>query len=217
MLGQPGTVLIVAPHSDDETIGAFGLIGTLRRAGVRVRVIVVSDGAASHPGSVRWPRERLICARVLETRRAMRRAGLHAGAIEYLGLPDGALTGLGSRGWRPLARAVRRRRGRGPLLIVGPSPDEAHADHVGVAHALARIPAGRARRLAYCVWPSQSARPSGRACGLAVAGGAPMKRSVLGVYRTQTGAISDSPTGFAMSRAQRARFSRPLERFEAAR
>jgi len=66
------------------------------------------------------------------------------------------------------------------------------------------------------VWPAgEHAR--GRVHGIAVEGGTLAKRSVLRLYRTQTGAITDSPTGFAMSRNELARFSRPVELFEALR
>lgn len=214
-LGRTRTALIVAPHPDDEVIGAFGLIRALLRRGVRVHVLVVSDGAASHPGSARWPTTRLATARRLEARRALRRAGLHAGLIEHLGLPDGALATLVRRDWRPLDRAMMRR-ALGSCLIVGPSPGDAHPDHVAVARALASTPTRRARRLAYRVWPAgEHAR--GRVHGIAVEGGTLAKRSVLRLYRTQTGAITDSPTGFAMSRNELARFSRPVELFEALR
>ncbi|WP_443029636.1 PIG-L deacetylase family protein, partial [Sphingomonas sp. TX0522] len=37
---------MIAPHPDDEVIGAAGLIARLRRHGARVRVAVVTDGAA---------------------------------------------------------------------------------------------------------------------------------------------------------------------------
>ncbi len=214
-LGCPRAALIVAPHPDDETIGAYGLIRTLLRAGGSVRVILVTDGAASHPGSARWPRERLVAARRVETRRAMHRAGLSSACIEFLGLPDGALGRLHPSDWRPLERALRHAFRHGTGLIVGPSSSDAHPDHVAVAHALARIRVGRTRRLAYRVWPEGRARLPGAARGLAVPGGALAKQSILGLYRTQTGAITDSPTGFTMSRAERTRFAGPVEWFEA--
>ncbi|TVV70177.1 PIG-L family deacetylase, partial [Sphingomonas solaris] len=66
-LGRPCTALIVAPHPDDEVIGAAGLIRALVNRGTRVRVLVVSDGAASHTGSRLWPRRRLVAARMAES------------------------------------------------------------------------------------------------------------------------------------------------------
>ena len=59
-LGTPRCVLVIAPHPDDETIGAFALMARLRRRGVAVRILVVTDGGASHLASPTWPRRRLI-------------------------------------------------------------------------------------------------------------------------------------------------------------
>ena len=207
------TAVIVAPHSDDETIGAFNLIRALHRAGVRVRVLIVSDGAASHPGSLRWPSARLVAERRCETRRAMARAGLSASRVTYLDLPDGGLAALGARAWRPLARALRQC--CAPGLIVGPSLVDAHPDHVAVASALAHVDVPHARQLAYRVWPVDPARARRRLGGMRVPGNALAKRSVLRLYRTQTGTITDSATGFTMSRAERARFTKPCEWFDA--
>ena len=84
-------VLVVAPHPDDEAIGAFGLMSALRRRGARLWVLVVSDGGASHPGSTAWPPARLVPERRRETRRAMATLGIPPSRVRFLGLPDGAL------------------------------------------------------------------------------------------------------------------------------
>ena len=207
-LGRPRVALVVAPHPDDEVIGAFGLLRALRARGVRVRVLVVTDGAASHPGSARWPRARLTLQRRRESRWALRRLGLAAGAVRSLGLPDGGL----EREPAALAHALGRevRRAAGLALLVGPAPDDDHADHRAVAVALARTPT-RARRLAYPVWPAGAFARNVRT--LPVPGGVAAKRSALRVYRTQMGAITDDPQGFALSAAQVAAFTRGVERF----
>ena len=43
--------LVLAPHPDDETLGAGGLLARLARDGVRCDVIVLTDGEGSHPDS----------------------------------------------------------------------------------------------------------------------------------------------------------------------
>ena len=197
--------MIVAPHPDDEAIGAWGLIGALRRQRTRVHIIVVSDGGASHPGSRHWPRDRLVTERRCETIRAMRRLGVTRAAIRFLGRPDGALTIGGCHA--ALRRAVRPT----PQLIVGPAPADAHADHRAVADALARLALPGTRRLAYPVWPAAACR--GRASHLAIGTRATAKRRALRRYRTQAGLITDSPTGFAMSARQIAAFAAPRETF----
>ncbi|WP_445191526.1 PIG-L deacetylase family protein [Sphingomonas sp. Tas61C01] len=206
-IGNPRTALIVAPHPDDEVIGAAALIQSLRRGGTRVRVVVVADGAASHPASRRWPRARLVSARRRESRRALARLGVTAGAVRFLGLPDGGLSG---RCDRAVGRVVARHRQLG--LIVGPMIDDAHPDHRAVAAAIARCRTP-ARRLGYRVWPH---RRGGQklAASVRMAGGWLAKRSLIGVYRTQLGMIRDDPGGFAIARHELAAFAHPLETFE---
>ncbi len=45
-------VVIVAPHPDDETLGAGGAALLHRQAGDRVAVVVVTDGRASRAGGL---------------------------------------------------------------------------------------------------------------------------------------------------------------------
>ncbi|WP_293873382.1 MULTISPECIES: PIG-L family deacetylase [unclassified Sphingomonas] len=208
-LGRPRHAVVVAPHPDDEIIGAAGLIAALRRRGCRITVAIVSDGAASHPASRRWPRARLVAERYRESRRALRRLGIAAGAVHCLGLPDGAVGGEVAGCTRALRRIVRS--GAGADLIVGPAAGDAHPDHQAVAAALYCLRGG-ARRLAYQVWPPQ-ALARGRARTVTMRGGSAAKRSLIRVHATQLGAIRDDPTGFAIARHELDAFSHPLEAF----
>lgn len=204
-------MLVVAPHPDDEAIGAFGLVRRMRRRGGRVRVLVVSDGAASHQASRRWPRARLIAERRRETRRVMRRAGLAASAIRFLGLPDGGLGQLTACESGRIAGAVRRL--RGVTLLVAPSAEDAHPDHRAVAAILARVALPGARRLAYLVWPHRRRARRGAAMRIVIDGGAAAKRSAIRGYATQTGAIRDDARGFAIAPHELAAFAHPIERY----
>lgn len=203
-------LLVVAPHSDDETIGAFGLMLRSRRRGATVRVVVVTDGAASHPASPTWPRERLIRERQRETRRALRRVGLTARDVTFLNLPDGALVGAAAAVRSAIAAAARRM--PKPSLIVAPAESDAHPDHRVVAAGVAALRVPGARCLSYPVWPAgQRWRGS---CVLALTAAERLaKRHAVRSYRTQTGRITDDPSGFAMTSAQITAFSRPTETF----
>ncbi|GAA0662838.1 LmbE family N-acetylglucosaminyl deacetylase [Sphingomonas insulae] len=207
-LGRPRHAVVIAPHPDDEVIGAAALIGALRRRGCRVTIVIVSDGAASHPGSRRWPAARLIAERYRESRRALRRLGVPAGAVRTLGLPDGAVSAH-----LPACTLALRRIVADADLIVAPAIGDAHPDHRAVAMALRRVPGG-ARRLAYQVWPPRSLdRGRGRGRTLAAPGGSAGKRSLIRLHRTQLGAISDDPAGFAIARHELDAFCYPLEAF----
>ena len=74
------SVLVVAPHPDDETLGLGATIAGLNRRGASVRVLFLTDGEASHPASPGLRR---------------RRAGEAAVALATLGLPEDRMERLG--------------------------------------------------------------------------------------------------------------------------
>ena len=47
----PRRLVVVAPHPDDEVLGAGGLLQCMDRVGVETLVVAVTDGEASHPGA----------------------------------------------------------------------------------------------------------------------------------------------------------------------
>lgn len=196
----------MAPHPDDETIGAFGLIRRLRAMRSAVRVIVVTDGAASHRASARWPRDRLVRERRRETLRALHGLGVRRGAVSFLGLPDGGLPDAADTCRRQLGRAVRA----GADLIVGPAADDDHPDHRAVADALRRLRLPGARRLAYQVWPIRCRAAQSRVLQLDQRTRIAKRRAIAG-YRTQTGLIDDDADGFALDHRQIAAFAASRE------
>ena len=131
--------LIIAPHPDDEVIGAGGLI---QRAG-DVRVVFVTAGE-NNP----WPqrvmqRKWFISAADRAEWAALRRREA-AASLAALGLPDGCATFLGFRDQEimPLARRGDQRltdmlrgiiRDFRPSLLVSTSAQDFHADHRAVA------------------------------------------------------------------------------------
>lgn len=205
---------VVAPHPDDEAIGAFGLIAALRARGAIVTVSIVTDGGASHPDSRRWSRTRLTVARYAETRRVMRRAGVRRQDLRFLGYADGALGSAGRATERKLARDLAR--GPRPDLIVAPSVHDNHADHRAVARAVMRAWSASTPRLSYLVWPRiapHRPRPRGREYRLKLTRRAAMKRAALRLYRSQIEHQDDEPRSFYLTRAMLRRFGHPVERF----
>lgn len=89
-------LVVVAPHPDDEVVGAGALLGAAVRAGIPVTVIAVTDGEGSHPASAIDPEE-LARVRTQESEAALAElsslapAGRAGDAIRRirLGLPDG--------------------------------------------------------------------------------------------------------------------------------
>jgi LmbE family N-acetylglucosaminyl deacetylase len=76
--------VIIAPHPDDEILGCGGLLQLLAAAGRPLQLISVTDGSASHPGSARWPVERLSIVRPQESAEALRRLGLPMHSLKWL-------------------------------------------------------------------------------------------------------------------------------------
>jgi LmbE family N-acetylglucosaminyl deacetylase len=128
---SPGdeTVLVVAPHPDDETLGCGGVIALHRRAGDRVYVLIVTDGGSS--GAAALGRDEI--ARV-RGREAVKAVGLLGEGIKLisLALPEGL--------WSPgelverLSNILLELR---PTVIYTTSCVDFHPEHVGVAAALA--------------------------------------------------------------------------------
>lgn len=63
--------LVIAPHPDDETLGAGALIATQAAAGRLAAVVFLTDGAASHTHPDAASRERLTALRRDEARQAL--------------------------------------------------------------------------------------------------------------------------------------------------
>jgi N-acetylglucosamine malate deacetylase 1 len=90
-----GTVLVVAPHPDDETLGCGGTLALLARAGKRVDVAFVTDGGASHPGHSRVSANEIAALRKDEARSATGVLGVDGSRLVFVEAPDGTLATLG--------------------------------------------------------------------------------------------------------------------------
>lgn len=203
--------VVVAPHSDDETIAAFHTIKKLRHLGSRVSVIVVTDGSASHRNSMLWPRDRLIVTRQHETLAAMAMADMPACHVKFLGLPDGGLDSITGDQYR--RAVVNLRQGRTPDLVIVPDPDDDHPDHRNVAAMCDDAWPPRVFKLRYVVWPRSGDNQGQGARQVIVRGNLIAKRSALERYQTQLGLIADDPDGFSIDDAMLRRVCRPVETF----
>ncbi|WP_030236190.1 PIG-L deacetylase family protein [Streptomyces sp. NRRL S-350] len=87
-----GSVLVFAPHPDDEVIACGGTIARLVSEGTGVRVVFATDGAMSHSAvlgihSDPTPAELRVIRRQ-EARAAARALGLPEDAVHFLDFPD---------------------------------------------------------------------------------------------------------------------------------
>lgn len=86
-------LVVVAPHPDDETLGAGGLIHSCRQVGREVVVVAVTDGEAADPGADDKARRTLARRRQAEQREAVRRLGIEDAHLHRLSFGDGQLEG----------------------------------------------------------------------------------------------------------------------------
>lgn len=145
-----GSAVVIAAHPDDEVLGAGGTMARLAAAGARLRLVAVTDGEASHGGTV--DRAALARRRVAETAAALRALGAPDVEVVRLGLPD---TGLNQQEDELTARLAVLAGGFDVCLA--PWIRDEHADHEVAGRAARRA---RSDALCYPVWMWHWARPA---------------------------------------------------------
>jgi len=105
-LDADSRLLVLAPHPDDESLGAAGLIQRVKAAGGSVHVIVMTSGDAFPEGVAvathkRDPQaidyRRYAETRERETLSALEKLGLSRADLRFLGFPDGGLCLIASK------------------------------------------------------------------------------------------------------------------------
>ena len=196
-------VVVVAAHPDDETLGAGGLIAEASRLGLPVTVVVVTDGAASHPLSPTTSPARLRDLREIEAREAVLRLAADA-AVHTLGFDDGAVREQRDAIRSALAATVGGLDAR--TLLVGPWREDGHGDHDALGAICAEMAAASgARLLEYPVWLWHWASPGSAEVPWETLAALPLsgetvaaKRHALSAYASQLVPLSPQPGDEAM-------------------
>jgi LmbE family N-acetylglucosaminyl deacetylase len=109
---RSGPVLVVVPHSDDETLATGGLLAQLEERGEKPRVVLVTGGDAFKVSAETYyrkvdvkPQEMLAFGRtrLAESRMALTRLGVPPDQLTFLGYPDQGLSRLWLECWRRTA------------------------------------------------------------------------------------------------------------------
>ena len=82
-------MVVVAAHPDDESLGVGGLLSQAARSGLRLSVVVATDGEASHPASPTHSAGQP--GRLRQDAEACRRPVAPTASVRFLGHPDGRL------------------------------------------------------------------------------------------------------------------------------
>jgi LmbE family N-acetylglucosaminyl deacetylase len=204
-----GTALIFAPHPDDESLGCGGLIAACVAAVRHPLVVVLTDGAGSHPNSPSYPPQRLRAVRARETKAAAGHLGLASDRIVFLNEPDTAAPHDGP-GFAAIVAKLVALIGQETACtaILAPWRHDPHCDHraaslaAGAAAQIAGV-----KHVAYPVWgwtlPAASPVAGSPAAGwrLDIRAFLPAKRAAIQANRSQYGhLITDDPGGFTLPR-----------------
>lgn len=151
---EEGALLVVAPHPDDEVLGAGGLIRAWAARGGQVSVLSVSDGEAADPA---W--HGLGGVRREELKEALRKlCPTHIG-VRRLGLPDGAITHHLNRLRNAILSHVSAHAG-GKLTLIAPYEHDGHPDHEAVGGVCLEFARSQQISLArYAIWAWHRAAP----------------------------------------------------------
>jgi LmbE family N-acetylglucosaminyl deacetylase len=214
--------IVIAPHPDDESLACGGLIAEACEQGLRAKVIIVSDGAGSHPNSKTYPPDRLSALREDEAKQAGAELGLKPEDMLFLRLPDRFVPHQGPGAERAIeAIADCTREIRAGSLFVSWRHDP-HCDHEA-SYRIARevqLRVGEIRLFEYIVWghtlpPVTEIDPIRSGFRIRVDRKAmEKKRRAISAHRSQTTAlIDDDPGGFMFNQIELAHFDRPYEFF----
>ncbi|RMQ47721.1 putative N-acetylglucosaminyl phosphatidylinositol deacetylase [Pseudomonas cichorii] len=136
--------VIVAPHPDDEVLGCGGLMCQLAQLERNIKLLSITDGSASHPGSQLWPSERLSVIRPQESAEALRRLDLPLHRLQWIrgGFHDGEVATEEERLVKFIERYLL------PTDVVFSTwAEDGHGDHEAVGRACARACATTGARL----------------------------------------------------------------------
>jgi LmbE family N-acetylglucosaminyl deacetylase len=222
---KAATVIVIAPHPDDESLGCGGLISLLAAAGSSFHTIFITDGGASHLNSVSWPRCRLAAQREQEADAALDRLGVGKHPRTFLRLRDGETPRL------PVAvreaavsRLIEIFRSFQPDLILMPWRRDPHCDHREswrLAMNAISVVVGNPRVFEYAIWLEELGGPADfpqahevERVVFDISSAVQDKRAAISEHQSQiTNLIDDDPTGFRLATATIDRLSGRYETY----
>ena len=214
----PESILVVAPHPDDETLGCGGAIALLRQLNLDVKVSIVSDGTQSHPNSIAYPASVLKQLREGESLAALAILGVAPEAVTFWGMPDGAVPTVLQH--KEIEQIQKYLYDLTPSIIFLPWRKDPHPDHRAswqlFTTACKRLNY-KPRIIEYPIWDwdkeqRQDFPDSVNAWRLDISQVIELKRQAIAQYRSQiSDLIDDDPEGFRLSFEMISNFTRPWE------
>lgn len=169
---KPEAVMVVAPHMDDEVIGAGGSLALHNALGSEVRVAFCCAGAT----------EEVDMSRRAEALQASALLGFDE--VCFLGLPDGQLCLHEVELGRRLAELIERWR---PTVIFCPYPADSHSDHtasaMGLSHGL------KSSGFSGEVWTYEVWSPQLPNAAVNITSVVDQKRAAIAAYKSQVAGV----------------------------
>ena len=123
-------IVVIAPHPDDESLGCGGLLAWAANHGRRIKVIFLTDGEGSHPGSTAIPPLLLAKIRIREGRLAATHLGVVNSSLEFMHLPDGSLPTMNEETATTVAEQLRTTIEQlAPCVVFVTASTDPHGDH----------------------------------------------------------------------------------------
>ena len=209
-------LVVVAPHPDDEVLGAGGLLRLAHHVGISTHLVLATDGEASHIGSRTLSRVQLRYARVRESSNAFELLGGDITRIARLRFADGKL----AQDESDLVLALSGMVEPGDLVLTTWWKD-GHPDHEACGRAIRKVCRRAQTRSAFFpVWSWNWARPGRCDLPLERAVRVPLtpmarlaKRCALSCFETQRTRDPDVADTPILSNDTIAYFERAFETF----
>ncbi len=197
-------LVVLAPHPDDESL-ACGALLARAFAGAGAHVICLTDGSASHPGSVEWSPQRLARQRRAEMSDAIRWLGGSDRNLKWLGMADSHLYQADATAVAVHLEQIIANLGVRHIFV--PAAEDHHEDHQATARFATELRDRRPDWTFYnypvwCRWddPDFGKNIAGHApVFLPLSGHRAKKRAAINAHLSQRGKIvTDDPSGFIL-------------------
>lgn len=206
-----GITVVIAPHPDDESLGCGGTIALLRKAGLRVYVIFISDGTLSHPNSKKYPADKLRVLREAEALNALKILNVPAANASFMRIKDRSVPDQNSPGFdAAVQQMLKQLKYIQPDTVLVTWEKDPHPDHRSswqVLNQAVSILEKKPRVLQYLIWIWELGKQEDIADDqqlywfrIDIKAVVEMKKQAIAAHVSQVSRlIDDDPEGFILS------------------